>query len=249
MKTKVLIIAMLVLSPILQAFQNDEKLSFDIKYGFITAGHASLELHETTYNGRPVWEISSNASTNSFFDNFYKVRDKINSIWDKERHVSYVFSKNLHEGKYKQKRTHTYYPNAGYTIYAKYSFKEKKFYEEKFTIPKNTQDIFSAFYYTRQHDLNVGDTLQISVTTDGKSYNALVCVLQREKIKTIFGEIDCLKIQPDLIGESIFKQSGNIYIWLTDDDEKIPVLLESKVIFGSFKAVLVKAENVKLQTK
>ena len=97
--------------------------------------------------------------------------------------------------------------------------------------------------------MNVGDTLQISVTTDGKSYNALVCVLQREKIKTIFGEIDCLKIQPDLIGESIFKQSGNIYIWLTDDDEKIPVLLESKVIFGSFKAVLVKAENVKLQTK
>ena len=70
----------------------------------------------------------------------------------------------------------------------------------------------------------------------------------KEKIKTIFGEIDCLKIQPDLI-ESQYSSNQAIYIFLTDDDEKIPVLLESKVIFGSFKAVLVKAENVKLQTK
>ncbi|HPY97254.1 MAG TPA: DUF3108 domain-containing protein [Candidatus Cloacimonadota bacterium] len=224
-----------------------EKLTFDIKYGVITAGSATLELKENLYNGRPVWEISSTASTNSFFDTFFKVRDKIESVWDKERHISYKFTKDLKEGNYKQLRIHTYYPEENYTIYSKYVYKKNAFNQERITIPPNTQDIFSAFYYTRLQDLTIGKPLQIKVTTDGKNYTAQVHAIKKEKIKTIFGEINCIKIKPDLVGEAIFKQSGDIFIWITDDKEKIPVLLESKVVFGSFKAVLVKAENVSLK--
>jgi hypothetical protein len=63
-----------------------------------------------------------------------------------------------------------------------------------------------------------------------------------EEMDTIFGKKRCIKIQPLLVGESLFKQTGAIYIWLTDDAQKIPVLLESKIIFGHFRAILTNAE-------
>jgi hypothetical protein len=52
-----------------------------------------------------------------------------------------------------------------------------------------------------------------------------------------------------LEGEAIFKQTGNIYIWLTNDEYKIPMLLESKIIFGHFRAILRDGEKIPYQKK
>ncbi|HPM00777.1 MAG: DUF3108 domain-containing protein [Candidatus Cloacimonetes bacterium] len=248
MKNVLCIVFLLFLcSTYLFCFQDGEKLTFDIKYGMVTAGTAILEVKTIQHNNRPSWKITSNASTNGFFDKLFKVRDYIESIWDKETQVSYKFTKLLQEGGYRQHRIHTYYPNENYTIYSRYRYKQKFFKNTRIDIPSKTQDVFSAFYYSRLQKLEVGKPLQINVTTDGKNHLAKVLVLRKETINTIFGKKECLVIKPDLIGEAIFKQSGEILIWITNDDYKIPVLMESKVIFGSFKAVLSKAENVQLK--
>jgi len=76
-----------------------------------------------------------------------------------------------------------------------------------------------------------------------------VLVHRKEVVSTIFGEVECLVIEPKLAGEAIFKQTGNIYIWLTNDEYKIPVKLESKISFGSFTASLVSAQHVPLKLK
>ena len=74
-------------------------------------------------------------------------------------------------------------------------------------------------------------------------------VHRREKVKTIFGTMNCLVIEPKLKNEGIFKQSGKITIWVSDDAYKIPVKLESAVAFGSFVAVLKEAVNVPYKVK
>ncbi|HQO18189.1 MAG TPA: DUF3108 domain-containing protein, partial [Candidatus Cloacimonas sp.] len=56
--------------------------------------------------------------------------------------------------------------------------------------------------------------------------------------------IECLVIEPKLKGEAIFKQSGRILIWVTNDEYKIPVRLESKITIGSFVAILKSAQQV-----
>jgi hypothetical protein len=120
--------------------------------------------------------------------------------------------------------------------------KTKEWKTQTMEIPAQTQDILSAFYWARTQQLTPGDSLLINVTVDGRSNVAKVVVHGIEEMDTIFGTKRCIKIEPLVIGESLFKQTGAIYIWLTDDEQKIPVLLESKIIFGHFRAILTNAE-------
>jgi len=244
-----LILLVLFSLQIVSAYEIGEKLQFEVKYGLIPAGHASLTASDTSYFQKPAIKMTSWAKTNKFFDNIYKVRDEITSVFAQNSQYSYKFWKRLQEGSYRQNRIHLYYPELNYTMYMKYSYKKRKFNNTKLEIPENTHDILSAFYWFRTQEFAVGDTLKINVAVDGSSYKALVLVQDLETIETDFGELECFKIEPKLEGEAIFKQTGNIYIWLTNDEYKIPMLLESKIIFGHFRAILRDGEKIPYQKK
>ncbi len=234
----------------LHAFEIGEKLSFELSYGMISAGSSTIEVNETVYlDSINCLEISSYSRTNNFFDKIFKVRDKINSVWDLEKNQSYKFSKKLHEGKYVQNRIHYYYPETGLTIYMKKDKKSTKYKTKTLEIPQHTHDILSAFYWARTQDFCVGDTLFTNITVDGKSYVAGLLIHKLETIPTIYGEKECFVIEPMLQGDSIFKQTGKILIWLSNDKWKIPMKIESKIVFGRFKAVLNEVSNVTYKKK
>ncbi len=225
-------------------FSQGEKLTFKVKFGVVSAGEAALQIQEEVYgDSTAVYRITSLAKTNSFFDKVYKVRDNITSIWDKKKLSSRQFTKRLHEGSYRQLRIHSYYPEQGFTFYKKYDFKKRKMKESRMDIAGDTQDILSAFYWIRQRDLEVGKSEFVNVTADGVNYNAEVKVHKIETIDTPLGEKECFLIEPILKGEAIFKQTGKIFIWITNDEKKIPVKLRSKFAFGSFYAILEKIEK------
>jgi hypothetical protein len=247
---RIILFLSLIISANLFAYELGEELIFDLSYGFITAGSSSIKLNETVYNDSiDCLEVVSISKTNSFFDRIFKVRDRIDSIWDPQQNHSYKFSKNLREGSYRQQRIHYYYPEQNLTVYMKKDKKATKFSTESFEIPDNTHDILSAFYWARSQDFAVGDSLSTNVTVDGKSYRAGLLVLRTETIDSIFGEQECLVVEPVLAGDSIFKQTGKILIWLSNDERKIPLKIESKIVFGSFKAILQEVKNVSYQKK
>jgi hypothetical protein len=232
-------------SIVLLGFQNNEKLKFKIKYGVISAGYATMNLDSVMFKDTiPCLEITTEAKTNSFFDGIFKVRDNIKSIWDRENKVTHQFSKKLREGTYRQRRDQYYYPEQNFSLYVKWDLKKNKRKEKTMEIPDQTQDILSAFYWIREQELKVGESHYVNVSADGDNYKAEVKVHRKETIDTIFGKKECLVIEPVLVGDAIFKQTGNIYIWITNDKLKVPVLMESKVIFGSFRAILKEAKNV-----
>jgi hypothetical protein len=230
-------------------FMDGEKLTFDAKYGIINAAEATLEARSSLYQGKPVWNLSTNARTHSFFDKVFKVRDRVESWWDKETLLPYKFSKNLQEGKYQQHRVHIYDHAAKSTTYQKWDYKKSSFENSVMDIPPDTQDILSAFYAVRFSNLMVGKSVFVNITADGRVMNTEIVVHRREKQKTIFGDVDCLVIEPKLRGDAVFKQSGRILIWLTDDEYKIPVRLESKITIGSFVCTLKSASQVPLKIK
>jgi hypothetical protein len=244
MKRVIILITLLAIFLSISAYSQNEKLTFEIKYGFIGAAEAVLSVEEITYTDTTLaWMISAKTKSFKFFDVVFKVRDQIVSYVNPSNGLPYEFIKNLKEGNYRQKREHSYDRETKTSLYRKWRFKHKYWKEKVIEIPEDTHDIFSAFYWTRQQDLAPGDTLSLSVTTDGVTAPIKIIVHERKKKDTIFGRVNCLKIEPIVDGETIFANSGKVYIWLTDDDEKIPVLLESKIIFGSFKAILRKAKN------
>jgi len=240
---KIIIFMFLIIGLNSFALKSGEKLTFKIKYGIIGAGKATLELTETSYQDSvPSYLIQSEARTNKTFDKIYKVRDYMESVWRKEDLVALRFTKRLREGKYRQHRIHFYYPELNMTMYTKFGRKTKRAKTKKIEIPDNTQDIFSAFYLFRTYDLKVGEEYVINVSADGRNYPAKILVHKKEKIKTALGKKECFVVEPVLEGDAIFKQTGKIQIWITADEDRIPVLMSSQIIFGKFKAILTDVE-------
>ena len=157
MKYKAFIVAIILLSLLkglgAVAFQDGEKLTFNVKYGLVSAGSAVMEARSSTYQGRSVWYLSTNARTHPFFDSFFRVRDKVESWWDKDDLLSHKFSKTLQEGGYRQYRIHTYDQKNRTTTYQKWSFKNEKWITKEMALPFTTQDVLSAFYYVRNQSL------------------------------------------------------------------------------------------------
>jgi hypothetical protein len=250
MKRYILIVILLgALSLSAAVFMDGEKLTFNVKYGIVNAAEATLEARTSVYQGTPVWYLTTNARTHSFFDKFFRVRDRVESWWDKESLLPYKFSKNLQEGKYRQHRVHIFNHARRRTTYQRWAFKEGRFENSEMDMPMDAQDILSAFYYVREQPLQVGKSVMVNITADGRNMPTEVIVHRKEMVNTIFGNVECLVIEPELRGEALFKQTGSIYIWVTNDNYKIPVKLESKVSFGSFTASLVSAQKVPLKLK
>ncbi|MDD2683565.1 MAG: DUF3108 domain-containing protein, partial [Candidatus Cloacimonetes bacterium] len=128
-------------------------------------------------------------------------------------------------------------------------FRSNHFENKVMDMPQNSQDILSAFYYVRHQKLVPGQSVFVNITADGRNMFTEVAVHRKETVDSIFGKVECLVIEPKLAGEAVFKQTGRILIWLTNDSYKIPVKLESKVSFGSFTATLISAQNVPLKLK
>lgn len=211
------------------AFGVNEKLTFDINYGFINAGTATLEVAQLIeYEGRPCYQIQSRARSNSFFSSFYEVDDRIESIVDAIGLFSWRFEKDLSEGSYKSNRMFTI-DQRNHIVYYK---------DDTVEVSEYVQDALSMLYYLRTQDLKIGDEIEIDNYTDGKYYPVKVVVRDRERINVEAGSFDCLVVEPMLQTVGVFKNEGKLKVWLTDDRLKLPVLMKSKVLVGSISAEL-----------
>ena len=210
-------------------FGEGEYLLFAIQYGLIYAGDATLEVRsDAELNGRPAYHLVSTARTNGTFDVIYKVRDRHESFMDKEFLYSLRFEKHIREGKFRRDKEVDFDQANHLAIYP----------DRQVGIPPNTQDFISALYYVRTIPLEPGQAVWMANHSDGKNYPIFVKALRRERIKVKAGEFDCLVIEPVLETSAIFENTGKLTIWLTDDNVRMPVLMRSKVVVGSFEAVL-----------
>jgi len=211
------------------AFGVGEKLTFDINYGFINAGTATMEVANLIeYEERPCYQIVTRALSNSFFSTFYKVDDRVESIIDAVGMYSWRFEKNLREGNYQADRMYSFDP-----------FNQLVFYQkDTLETPPAMQDALSVLYYVRTQNLKVGQSIFLDNFTDGKLYPMEVRVLEEETITVDAGTFDCLVLEPLTQSVGIFKHEGKLKVWVTNDRLKMPVLMKSKILVGSISAEL-----------
>ncbi|MFH1219097.1 MAG: DUF3108 domain-containing protein [Candidatus Eisenbacteria bacterium] len=204
-----------------------EKLEFEIYYGAIPAGHASLEVQSDRTEDGEIYRITSAARSNDAVSLFFDVDDRAVSEVDAATHEPIRFEKHISEGSFKKHVSVSYGDNGVVTAG-----------DETFRVEPGTRDLLSALYYVRGQDLQVGEDVIVRTFENGKCYQARVRVLRREKVSTRCGDYQCLVVEP-LIDVGVFAKTGRLLIYLTDDALKLPVLLKSKVKVGSFVAELV----------
>jgi hypothetical protein len=173
----------------------------------------------------------------------FKVRDFNGAAIDKVSLKSLHFHQNLKEGKYHVVRNTAFdYVNASYNWEKIYKGKTTQ-RSGKLAQPMN--DILSAFFVTRTLPLELGKEYHITVFSDEDVYPLLVKVADKtEKIVVGAGKFDCLRLDPAIQGDAIFKaREGRMSIWLTNDSRHMPVLIRSRVAVGAFDAELQSYHN------
>ena len=236
-----------------QAFQLGEKLTFTVRYGVIKAGEATMEVEEIVLVGdRPAYKIISAARSAKTFDLVFKVRDRVESWVDTLGIFSWKFNKMLREGAYKYDLLVDYHQTHGKAAVQTIRYHDEEPLQikkqEKFEIdiPPYVLDILASFYYVRTQDLTVGMPVYLSNHDNKKVYDLKVIVQRKEIIKVKAGKFRCIIVQPQLMGEAIFKQKGELWVWLSDDQYKIPVQMKSAVFVGSITTELNKIEGIPL---
>ncbi len=223
-------------------FYPGEKLTFQVKWGFIPAGEAVLEVHpiETTH-GVKTYHFVMIAKTNPFIDLFYKVRDRIDAYTDIEMTHSILYKKQK-EGKTKKNVLVNFNWEKQEAQYSNFGEKRKPI-----SILPGSFDPLSIFYAFRLHDPKENAEIEMAVTDGKRCVMGKAKVIKREKIKVASGTYDTYLAEPDLknIG-GVFKKSrgAKLEIWVTADTKRIPVKIKSKVIVGSFVAELISAEKI-----
>lgn len=216
-------------------FRPGESLRFSVQYGFINAGSAWLEVEPAKApDGRPAYNLIARAESNAFFSRFYKVRNRIESLWDRDGRFSWRYQEDRREGKFRTKNEVRFDPQKHEAIYPD---------GETFPTPPDVQDALSSFYYTRYQALPLGGSVVFDYHASRKSQPLEVKVIGRERVETPAGKFDCVVVEPLLHAGGIFKSKGRLVIWLTDDDRRMPVLMKSKVMVGSISVVLQEVKS------
>lgn len=221
-----------------KAFKEGEKLTFDVKYGFVTAGVAVMAVPKIKrISGRDAYNITFEVNSVPSFDWVFKVRDRYETYMDVQGLFPWRFEQHVREGGYTR----------DFSAFFDQRKNKAKTSEGEYSIPKNVNDIVSAFYLARTFDyskMKSGDKIHLQNFFKDKVYDLDVKYIGKERISVAAGTFDCIIIEPLVLEGGLFKSEGNILIWLTNDDLKIPVKVKTKVVIGSIDAELTKYEGL-----
>jgi hypothetical protein len=222
-------------------FHPGEILTFQVKWAFIPAGEAVLEVIPTeSKDGLKSYHFAMTARTYSYIDPFYKVRDRIDAYTDEGMTHSIQYKKKK-EGKSKKDIVVNFNWEKQEAQYS--NFGEKR---EPVSLLDGAFDPLSVFYAFRLHDLDEDTEIEKPVTDGKKCVMGKASVVKREKVKVVSGTYDTYLVEPDLrhIG-GLFEKTKNakLQIWVTADKRHIPVKIKSKVIVGSFVGELISTEK------
>ncbi|HPN37623.1 MAG TPA: DUF3108 domain-containing protein [Melioribacteraceae bacterium] len=228
-----------------KAFKEGEKLTFDVKYGFVTAGIAVMQIPKIKkISGRDAYHVTFSVNTVPTFDSFYKVRDRYETYLDKEGLFPWRFEQHIREGGYSR----------DFSAFFDHRKGKAKTSEGEYEIPLYVNDIVSAFYLARTFDyskLKKGDKFHLENFYKNKVYPLDVIYHGKERVSVAAGTFDCVIVEPLVTEGGLFKSEGTILVWLTDDDLKVPVKVKTKIIIGSIDAELTAFEGLagKLKAK
>jgi hypothetical protein len=224
------------------SFKAGEKVSMTVYYAvagvYVNAGTATFTTTLETLNNRPVYHIVGDGKTNPSYDWIYKVRDRYETYVDTSTMQPLKFIRNVYEGGYKKYQNVTFNKNANTAVTNDGVFK----------VPACVQDVVSAVFYARNVDfsrLQPNDKIAFDMFLDNEVFNMYIRYLGRETIKTKYGKFNAIKFKPLLLKGTIFEGGEHMTVWVTDDENKVPVRIESPISVGKVKIDMMGYENLR----
>lgn len=236
------------------AFQHGEKMDFvlDYKLGAITAdvATATVSLTAVNFNGQPAFRCSLFGMTMKFFDVFFKVRERFDSWFTRDGLKPLKFTRDTHEGGYVARNTYMYMWDATEPYIAADVY-TSKMGDMSVELPLTpcTYDLPSLFFYARNMDVdNVipGKRYPMTFAIDEEVFNVYFIYYGKEtkKIKGL-GTVNTIKFSAKLLEGEVFKGEEDMIIWVSDDDNRVPVYFEAPLLVGKATGRMTGYEGLK----
>lgn len=231
------------------AYKDGEWCKFRVHYGFVTAGYASIKVQASTLDKKPVYHIQGEGRTTGISRWFFYVEDYYQTYLDRSTQMPLRFIRKINEGGYTKDVQIDFNHEA---LTARIWNKENNV-KVTADITPLTQDLVSAFYYLRNSvdidKIKEGETVDLDMFFDKEGYKFRMKFLGREELKTKFGKVKTLKFRPFVEGGRVFKEKESVTVWVSDDQNKIPLLIKADLAVGSLKASLHEFKGLKYPFK
>jgi hypothetical protein len=234
------------------AFGDGENITYEVSYNWgpiwMDAGLVNFMVSKEKYFGKDAWHLKSTGKTYTGYDYFFKVRDYYNSWIDPQTFHSIEFKRYIYEGNYNLLNTITFDLNHQIALSHTKS-NNNPLRKDTIRLSKCIFDMLSSVYFTRTlnlSDLKPEARIPVSIIIDDSVYSIVVRSLGKEVIENMDGQrYKCIKFTAKMVQGTIFRGNEDALIWITDDENKIPVYIEAKIIVGSVKAYLIEAKGLK----
>ncbi|MCQ2973658.1 MAG: DUF3108 domain-containing protein [Bacteroidales bacterium] len=245
MKTKILaiIFMMFCFSSYAQnnTFGPKEKLTYEIYYAFVTGAKMSLETKLITENDKQIYHVKAFGKTIGLVDKIYKISEDYQSWFDPNNKC--LPSKSLedvHEGATYNRKITVTFNNENNTINSTKSGEH--------SVKHDCYDIISAAYYLRTMDLSKlspNEVINVNTWFGNEEWPLRVKYIKTETIKVgKLGKISCYQFVPVVEVSGVFTDKDALKLWISADDNKIPVRAQMSLLVGSAKVDLISYENL-----
>ncbi len=230
-------------------FEDGEEIVYKIYYNWNFVWLAAGEVKFKVEDLGDRYHLSAHGRTYKSYEWFFTVRDYYDTYIDKETLLPYISIRNVREGGYRLYDAVTFDPNRNVAISNRGKSREVAKPTE-YSVDNCMHDILSIMYYTRNIDfnhLNEGAQLPIKIFMDKETWPLKVKYKGKEEGKKIKGKgkFRTHKFSPEVIVGEVFKEDSQMSVWVSDDQNKIPLLIESPVSVGSVKVVLKSYKGLK----
>lgn len=229
--------------PVLDPFRVGEEVVHDVNYFKVSAGQLFLKVEPfVEVNGKKAYTFTTAVKSSSMFDTFYSADDKAVTYVDYFDLVPHVFTLAVKEtGQLRdakglndlQKNMATYWEK---------KFTKKNGQEERkleWEVLPYSQNVYSAAYYMRLFKWEVGKEYAFRVADQGENLVFRGKAIRKEKLETEIGSFDTIVIKPEITVKGVFRPIGDIFFWLSDDDRKFVLRIESNIKIGTIVSEVV----------
>lgn len=224
-------------------FRAGETLEYDISWRIFSAGKARMSLAHESADEKPAWRATVEAHSTGFVSRLYKVNDVFRSTFQNGALCSDEIVKTIHEGSRHREVRIEFQKERRMAVLTETDLARQNapVRQAENPIPACAFDVISALYYVRTQKLEPGHSFQMPVNDGSRTIMIDVEVQARENVKTEAGAFRTIRLEPQVFGGTLFKKSGRMLLWLTDDPTRRLVQLKAKLFYGTITAVLTRA--------
>jgi hypothetical protein len=224
------------------AFQNGEKLTYKIYYNlnfiWVPAGEVTFRvLDEGTQ-----FHYSAKGQTYDSYEWFFNVNDQYDSWVDKNTLMPNYSERSVNEGDYHIFEKIAFNQSAKKTTVWRANMRGAPETKTEHGIQEPVHDVLSILYQLRNIDFATqpGHAIPFRIFMDKEEFPLSLRFAGRDDHKKIhgMGRYKTIKFQPDVIAGNVFKEDSKMSVWVSDDQNRIPLLIESPVSVGAVKMVL-----------